>query len=230
MRMQDEGGEASSGLFSGPAAQRASSAAPHTRPHPFRLSASNTPAVHAAALTTDQRQLMELKARKREEAAHRRRQLARLVTAPAAYGGGHGGSGAATHGSPQRAPTKVKPFNLMSVALHEQEVAAREAAARVRIDTLQSMPPGEPMSTATRAACRYSDNRGPGTFTLVCKGRYIDTAALHSSLVSCLSTKGTNGIWAVAERGGAGTQRDTLPRPPLRPQPLPPHRLAPRVA
>lgn len=133
MRMQDEGGEASSGLFSGPAAQRASSATPHTRPHPFRLSASNTPAVHAAALTTDQRQLMELKARKREEAAHRRRQLARLVTAPAAYGGGHGGGGAAAHGSPQRAPTKVKPFNLMSVALHEQEVAAREAALRVRL-------------------------------------------------------------------------------------------------
>jgi hypothetical protein len=95
---------------------------PATKFAPFRLSCGNRPASAAQKRTTEELRLEELRARKAEEARLRRRVLARLQTAPAVL----------PHAASPRKATKPKPFNLMSVALHEAEVTQREAQRQAR--------------------------------------------------------------------------------------------------
>jgi hypothetical protein len=96
---------------------------PSTKFQPFRLSSGNRPPNANAQRTTEELRLEELKQRKAEEAQQRRRVLARLQTAPAVL----------PHAASPRKTTKPKPFNLMSVALHEHEVAQRQLQLQVRI-------------------------------------------------------------------------------------------------
>ena len=106
-----------------PAQRIPQKASVNTRSAPFRLSADARPAppTPTTALTTEERRLEELRARKAEEAKQRRRVLARMTTSPKA-----------AHAAPSPKVTKVVPFRLASVALHEQEMLNRHRAQKVR--------------------------------------------------------------------------------------------------
>jgi hypothetical protein len=167
---------------------------PTTKFVPFQLSSDNRS--HINSMTTEEIRLAELKARKAEEARHRRRVLQRQRTMPAVL----------PHSASPKI-TKPKPFNLAGVVLHEQEMHNRHLAIKARPSFLCLLLHCSAVSHACHLMlCGMHPLSGMGK-ALFCSGSQVMLCVKSATRVC-------------EEGGGAAASREAVSSTPLRPLPL----------